>query len=69
MSTVAIVYKSSNIYVLNNWCANLYLVVISSTYLCCIVEDDMYLHQQMISFVVEFSMTWLNKAETCGRIY
>jgi len=56
MSIIAIAYKTSNICILIDWCTNLYLVVISSTYLCCVVEDDVYLYQQIISFVVEFSL-------------
>jgi len=54
ISKIAVVYRTSNICVLINWCAILYLFVNSSTCLCCIVQDDMYPHQHIISFVVEF---------------
>jgi hypothetical protein len=57
ISKIAVSYRTPNICVLINWCAILYLFVNSSTYLCCIVEDDIYLHQHIISFVVEFSLT------------
>jgi len=34
----------------------LYLVAISSTYLCCVFDDDTYLHRRLISLVNIFAL-------------